>query len=60
MLRNLARALFRPIRKLLISGIPFAYGWFALIRDEFLAPELADQLRFRGILARWIGSGGSS
>jgi hypothetical protein len=43
--------LFAPLWKLLLSGPPFFYGWFAFVRDEFLPSDMADKLRIGGIFS---------
>ncbi len=48
-LRDLVQFLFKPIKKLFFSGIPFFYGWFSLIRDEFLPLEWKEKLRLISI-----------
>ena len=42
--KDFTRTLFKPIKKFLFSGIPFIYGWFALIRDEFFPLEWKEKL----------------
>ncbi len=36
--------IFHPFWKLLLSGPPFFYGWFAFIRDEFLPENIKNKL----------------
>lgn len=47
--KNFTQILFKPIKKIMLIGIPFFYGWFALIRDEFLPIEWKEKLRLFGI-----------
>jgi hypothetical protein len=52
---NLFSSLLHPVWKLILAGPPFIYGWFAFIRDEFISPEIAEQLRLGGVfkLVNW-------
>jgi len=49
--RNFASIVFKPIWKLVFAGPPFLYGWFALIRDDFLPQELSGKLRLGGVFS---------
>jgi len=40
---------FFPAWKWIIGGPPWLYGWFALVRDEFLPSNVRDSLRIGGI-----------
>ena len=48
--KDFARILFKPVKKIILSGTPFIYGWLSLIRDEFLPLVWKEKLSLLGIL----------